>query len=358
MATRDTTHPCRLAALGLATEGAVRVAPVINLPRFMTAQGLDADAVIRAQGCDPSLFTDPDNIIAFSAIGRLLARVAECTGCAYPGLEVARQRGLDASGPVGRAARLAPDVGTALRTFILSAHLHDRGAVPYLWADEHKAMFGYTLCCPDVIGTDHIHDGALAIAYNMLRELAGPRWQATEVRLFRAAPADKTPFRKHFRAPLRFGAEQTAIVFLAADLARPCVDADAQAYARAMSDLETLNATSGIGFAEQVHRVLQRLLLTGVSVGGTAPDRATVCALYALNPRTLNRRLRDEGTTFAALLAQARYDIARALLRETRLTVQDIACTLGYAGTGPFTLAFRHWSGMTAATWRARQRGN
>jgi AraC-like DNA-binding protein len=330
----------------------VRVAPVASLPRLMTEQGLDADAVIRAQGCDPTVFTDPDNIISFSSIGRLLAHIAEVTHCPYPGLALGRQRGLDASGAVGRAVRLAPDVGTALRAFILNMHLHDRGAVPYLWTDRRRALFGYTLYCTDVTGTDQIHDGALAIACNMIRELAGPDWRATEIRLFRDPPDDKTPFREHFQAPLRFRAEQAAIIFPGADLERPCVGADAAGYTRAMSDLEALNRASGLGFADQVRRVLLRLLVTGVSVGGTTLDRAAIAQLFALHPRTLNRRLRAEGTTFSALLAQARYDIARELLRDTGLAVQDIACALGYAGTAPFTVAFHGWSGMTAATWR------
>lgn len=143
-----------------------------------------------------------------------------------------RQRGLDASGAVGRALRLAPDVGTALRAFILNMHLHDRG---------------YTLYCTDVAGRHHIHDGAL--------------------------------------------------------------------------------------------------------------DRETVAKPFALHPRTLNRRLRAEGTTFSALLAQVRSDIARELPRDTGLAVQDIGYALGYAGTAPFTVAFRGWSGMTAAAWRSLHRG-
>jgi AraC-like DNA-binding protein len=239
-----------------------------------------------------------------------------------------------------------------LRFLSLYLHLHDRGSVPYVWTDRHLGMFGYTLNCPEIIGSDHIYDGAMAIACNMLRELAGPTWRAKEVRLFRDAPADLAPFRKHFRAPLRFRAEQAAIVFPAADLKRPCVGADADSFARALSDLESLDAESGATLADKVHRVLLSLFVTGVNCGGATADRAMIARLFALHPRTLNRRLRAEGTNFAAVLTRARFDIARELLRDTRLPVHDIALLLGYAGTGPFTHAFRRWSGTTAARWR------
>jgi hypothetical protein len=74
-------------------------------------------------------------------------------------------------------------------------------------------MFGYTLYCQDVPGTDHICDAALAIAKNVVQELAGPDWKATEVRLNREQPKEIVPYRRHFGARLRFGTAHSVIVF-------------------------------------------------------------------------------------------------------------------------------------------------
>jgi len=345
---------CQLAALRLDAEGAVRVAPVMGLPRMMADLGLDADASLRAQGCDPGLFADPDNVIEFRAIGRLLDYIAETTECLYPGLEIGRRGGLEVAGAVGRAVRLAPDIGTALRALSLYLHLHDRGSAPYLWTGGHQAIFGYTLYCADLVGADQIHDGAIAIACNMIRELAGQAWQPTEIRLFRQRPAHVGPFGEHFRAPLRFASHQAAIIFPVADLEHPCIHADTESYARALAELEAMDLALGVGLADKISRVLRRMLITLVSAGDPMPDRAAIAQLFALHPRTLNRRLRAEGTSFSTLLAHARYDIARQLLRDTGLPVQDIASVLGYAGTGPFNHAFRQWSGTTPSRWRAQ----
>jgi AraC-like DNA-binding protein len=67
----------------------------------------------------------------------------------------------------------------------------------------------------------------------------------------------------------------------------------------------------------------------------------------------LNHRLRSEGTTFVALLAGARYKIARQLLRDTRMRLTDIATILGYSETASFCRAFQRWSGTTATAWRS-----
>jgi AraC-like DNA-binding protein len=355
MKARYTTAPCRLAELGLVTDGALRMAPLLGLPRLLADRGLDGDAVIREVGCDPALFGDPDNTIDFAAVGRLLVHTAAATGYPYPGLELGRGAGLDALGPLGQAIRLAPDVGTALRALILHFHLHNRSAVPSLRETKSEAMFGYTIYCPDVPGTDHIYDAALAISLNAIAELAGKGWKATEVRLFRDPPTDPEPFRRHFRTRLRFAAAHAAIVFPAADLARPLAGADPSAYALALRQLSALEAaTDARLLTNQVRRLLHRLFLSGSGPEGI--DLPRVARLFALHPRTLNRRLRAQGTTFNALLAETRYAIARQLLRDTGLQTRDIAFILGYAASASFGLAFRRWSGTTATAWRHSHR--
>ena len=348
---RSTMSPCRLAELGLVTEGALRMAPILALPRLLADHGLDADAVIRANGCDPALFRDPENTIAYTAVRSLLERTATVTGCPYPGLELGRHLGLDVLGILGRAVRLAPDVGTALRTLALEYHLHDRGSVLSLWERKREAMFGYTIYCPDVPGTDHIYDGALAIAHNFLAELVGPDWRATEVHLYREKPEDIGPYRRHFRTRLRFGTARSVIVFPTADLARPLAEANPGAYARALRELDSLDDELGGGFAGKVRRLLRQLLITepgphGVKLRDVAP-------LFALHPRTLNRRLRAEGATFSAILTEVRYEVARQLLRDTHLQTRDIAFVLGYSDSASFNHAFRRWSGTTATQWRS-----
>ena len=344
--------PCRLAELGLVTEGAVRLAPLLGLPRLIADHGLDPAAVIREVGCDPALFSNPENTIDFAAIGRLLAHTAAVTGQPYPGLALGRRQGVGVLGVLGEALRFAPDLGTALRALMLHFHLHDRGAVPSLWESNGNAMFGYTLYCPATTGTVHIYDTAMVIARNVLSELAGKDWKITEVHLFRDPPEQVQPFRRSFRAPLRFGAEHSAIVFPSTDLTRPLPRADAAAYAQAVGELEALEGSSDVNLLKsRVRRLLHRMLITGSGPAGI--DLKQVSALFAAHPRTLNRRLRAEGTTFNMLLADARYEVARQLLRDTRLQVAEIAFVLGYAESASFNHAFRRWSGVTATAWRA-----
>ncbi|NCC29910.1 MAG: hypothetical protein EOM22_17640, partial [Gammaproteobacteria bacterium] len=111
--------------LGLKPDAALLL---LVLPQLLAERGLDPGRVIGEGGIELSCFDDPDNTISFPALGRLLAHAVTATGCSHLGLEIGRRNGLDVLGAIGEMARVAPNLGSALRAIILYLHLHDRGA--------------------------------------------------------------------------------------------------------------------------------------------------------------------------------------------------------------------------------------
>ena len=71
-----------------------------------------------------------------------------------------------------------------------------------------------------------------------------------------------------------------------------------------------------------------------------------------MQPRTLNRRLQIEDTSFRELLNRPRYDVALTRLAGTGIGITDLALVLGYADTSAFAHAFRRWAGTTPSQWR------
>jgi AraC-like DNA-binding protein len=68
-----------------------------------------------------------------------------------------------------------------------------------------------------------------------------------------------------------------------------------------------------------------------------------------MHRRTLFRRLRGAGTGIRELTNEVRFEIARQLLRNTRISLVQVAADLGYSEASAFTRAFRRWSGQTPA---------
>jgi AraC-like DNA-binding protein len=340
-----------LAGLALLEEGSVRMAPLLVVPALLTEMGVDPGPLIAEAGLDPALFADPDNTIAFADGGRFLALCASRTGCQHLGLLMGERQGLSVLGALGLMARHAPDLGTALRDIILHLHVHDRGAVPALRVSGDRALLGYTIYQSDVPGTPQIYDAAVAICYRLLQDLAGPGWEATEVCLCQPPPADIEPYRRIYRIRLRFRAEYHGVAFAAACLDRPLTGADPLVYRQTLEEIAALSALDSGGLAGQIRRVLRRLLIGGAGQAETSLEE--VSKLFSIHPRTLNRRLRDQGTSFKALIDALRYEVARQLLRDTRLPAAEIASALGYSEPAAFNRAFRRWSGMAPLAWRA-----
>jgi AraC-like DNA-binding protein len=81
---------------------------------------------------------------------------------------------------------------------------------------------------------------------------------------------------------------------------------------------------------------------------------SVVATAMAMSERTLQRRLRDEGTSFEEVLDQTRYALASSYMRDPALGIAEIAWLTGYAEVATFYRAFRRWTGSTPAAYRAR----
>ena len=68
--------------------------------------------------------------------------------------------------------------------------------------------------------------------------------------------------------------------------------------------------------------------------------------------RTLRRKLREEGTSFREIADQLRAEVAVKYLRDTEMTIDDIACALGFSETANFRHAFRRWKRASPRDYR------
>lgn len=69
-------------------------------------------------------------------------------------------------------------------------------------------------------------------------------------------------------------------------------------------------------------------------------------------PRSLQRKLKRNGSSFSKELQTVRYIRARQYLRDTHMPVTDIALNLGYAESAVFCRNFKKWSGVSPRVWR------
>lgn len=158
---------------------------------------------------------------------------------------------------------------------------------------------------------------------------------------------DATPVEDELGVRLRVG-DEVRIMFSATDAERPFLTADASAWAFFEPILETRLADMdrGASLAVRVHSALVELLPSGRA---SINDVAEVLHTSA---RSLQRRLRDEGTSFQAVLADTRLELATHYLNRSNVATSEVALLLGYNDASSFFRAFRSWSGTTPESYR------
>jgi AraC-like DNA-binding protein len=331
-------------------EATLRIGATMGVPEALRSLGVNPSEVLSEVGLDADLFDDPDNVISFTARGRLMAQCVERTGCQHFGLLVGRHGGLHSLGLLGLLVKYSPDVGTALNNLVRNFHLQFQGAVPTLQVERSAAILGYQINQRGAQANDQVGDAAVAIIYNILRELCGSDWKPTEAWFTHRRPEDDEPFRRFFGVVLRFNAEQNAVVFSSSWLKRSLPEVHPDVRRLVQKQIDALEDRHGDDFPEQVRAVLHTALTTGHA------KAEQVAALFSMHHRTLHRRLSDYGIGFRELVDEVRFEMAQQMLKDSDLAVSEIALMLDYADVRSFIRAFRRWSDVTPASWRAAQK--
>lgn len=167
---------------------------------------------------------------------------------------------------------------------------------------------------------------------------------------FRGASGKREMYEAHFGCPARLDARQNTIVFAKADLERPFLTHNADLFATVAPQLETelKQALASRVVGEQVKGILKPLL------AGRRPGIVDVARELGTSPRTLQRRLAEDGATFQQVLQEARRELARHYLLHSSLELNETAYLLGYEDAHSFFRAFHEWEGSPPGEWRAR----
>jgi len=83
-----------------------------------------------------------------------------------------------------------------------------------------------------------------------------------------------------------------------------------------------------------------------------------LAASLSVSERTMHRRLGESNLSYRMLLDQVRYQHARKLLQTSRMSIEQIAFSLGYSEMAAFTHAFIRWSGRSPSSFRHRLVGD
>jgi AraC-like DNA-binding protein len=191
----------------------------------------------------------------------------------------------------------------------------------------------------------------LGTLISLHRDVFGQSFAPKQIRLAYGAPRDATIYPQMFGCPVLFERPDSRLV-----LDGSWLDRNAH-LGHEISHEETVKLCDGlmeqlalrVGLAGKVRELLLMNRTWGMGFESVAHQ-------LHMNERTLRRKLRKEKTSFRQLLDELRMQLTIRYLRDTELTVQEIAQVLGFSGDANFRRALRRWSRVAPRDLRDRLR--
>lgn len=239
---------------------------------------------------------------------------------------------------------------TAEQAFRRLCRYHDLLTDSGVWrmrAEPPNVALIWDRPCELGLGARVANEQVLAAFATIAEQIVAAPLPIVEVRFQHRAPEDVDEHARHFRAPLRFGADENAIVMSEAYLARRPIGSDPhlEAFFQAQIDTAIAAVAEQRSPAASVARIVLELLPDGI------PTMATVARRMELGERTLRRRLAEAGQSFDELVESLQRERALALLAGTA-SIREIALATGFADPTAFSRAFRRWTSTSPSDYR------
>ena len=250
-------------------------------------------------------------------------------------LRIASELPVGSFGRTSYAFASARSLGDALDVFCRDTQRAITGCTAELKRGPKLAEV--TLHGPETVWP--IFELLVAIIALRCRQLPDPPVAPAAVGLPVQQPEEPKRWREFFGVNVRFGLDHALLAIPVAALARPLRTTDPQVR-------DALGSATAGGLTEKVRAHVRQWVRE-------SPDAAQVARAVGVSTRTLQRRLKEQNTSFRELVLEVRIDVAKQLLSRGHLTIAEVGEAVGFAGVASFSQAFARHTGTTPSGFRA-----
>ena len=190
-------------------------------------------------------------------------------------------------------------------------------------------------------------DYAIGMAARMCSLALGDFLAPVKVELERPLPEHPERWESMLASRVSFGSDRSCMGWYRSDILEPLVTGDPQ-LARA-NDEQTQAYLDSFMVQSTSREVVDKIV---EHLPDGPPSQHQIAEALHVSNRTLQRKLKDEGTSFMDLLADTRLQLARKYLRHPNRSVVETAYLLGFSEPSTFSRAFKRWTGVAPADFR------
>ncbi len=333
--------------------GTLRAAGIAGFGPVVTELGGDPVEYLRRVGLGPDVLIDEDIPVDDGLVTDLLELAATELNQPDLGLLIANRHGFNMLGPVALLVLNATTVAEAFALIgrYLTFHAPDikvtisadpRGR-PEVVALTYQATRGG----PPAV---HLTDAGMGFIHRSLISLFGPEYGLIEVDLPYKPVGGVGPYQDFYGVEVREARKEARLYLPLKLLQAKIAGADRTVRDATRARLDEVLAGSTEDMTSRVRGLMQ------ATMGVAEVDIEDIAKFLAMHPRTLQRRLDEEGTVFSRLLDDARRRRAHWELTQTDTPVAQVAKNLGFGHQSTLSRAAIRWWGTTPLKIRRQHR--
>jgi len=331
--------------------GLIRATTLAGYEDRVRQLGHDPVALLEMAGLSPVYLSEPELYLPFSSYLLLMELSARETGNHLFGAELGLHQGLRVLGSEAYGISSSFTLREAL-TFLLSNLTQQTTAQKLrLETYDEVALLSSEITIVTPYGASQTHDQVVGNGIRMMKSFYSESWLPREVFLQHSlSPEHKRGYRRLFGERIHFDAEVTGITFAPDLLDTPLPEADPMAHKMFMHQQQVAALQVRGSFTQRVENVIR------VNLAGGEMSLESTAQLLAISPRSLQRRLMDEDTSFIELVDATRCQVAEQYLLNCDLQMSQVSELLGFSRLSNLSHAFKRWHGMSPSAWKKLRR--
>ena len=312
--------------------------------------GGNADQILAAAHVDVALLAEPDRYMPLRAFIECQEIAAKRLKRPDFGLIFGQRQNLAMLGALSIAILNSPTARESIEICQRYIYVHNPSTTMTLTPRPRSAIdfLSAPLTLSRELPRDQNTERAIASFHLALGQIGGSAYAPQEVWFAHRPLSALSVYRDHFGVTPLFEKPTSGIAVL-----RKVLDAwqpgrSPQLRQIAESYLRSIAPPRAASFVERVANVTLTLMRGGVC----SPEQAADA--LGIHERTMQRRLKAEGSGFEKIMDDVRREMAEKLLAQPKVSLSQIAHMLDYADSSAFSKSARRWFGEAPGVYRNR----
>jgi AraC-like DNA-binding protein len=306
--------------------------------------GVVYDELCQLSGITEQEMNNSEVMVEWEKAALIWEPLMKLTGDPLIGLHVGMELNDKQTGMVGFLMESSKDIDDAFQSFCTYSKLvapmaefrYHKGQVATVEIEQNKVwMHRYPEAARQAM------DYTIAAVVRAARSLSGKK--VIPLRIESVYERKQvSEYQRLWECDVIFGAEVNKIILRREDVELPVLTRDTSMYQLFNSVLSEKKAMINTG---RIDVALKGVLFNQFK--GQIPTIEEAAEAMDISPRTLQRKLLEENTSFRTIANEVRRDIALQLMKNPRTKIWEVSQILGYSDMSTFRRAFKSWTKAT-----------